>query len=356
MRAVLLDGPGRISVEDVPDPALVLPSDAIVRVLLTCVCGSDLWPYRGYGLQDGHAHRMGHEFLGIVEDIGSEVRTIRRGDLVVAPFRFCDGDCDFCVAGLPSSCRRGGMWGRGQADGAQGEALRVPFADATLIGVPGFDASALRASAVPNSLAWSLLALADVLGTGHHAALAAGVTEGSRVVVIGDGAVGLSAVLAARLLGASQVVIAGSHEERLRVADLFGATDRQSGRGAIAGQELVDRTGGGFEHVIECVGTSSAWETALTAVRPGGTIGYVGVPHDVNSEFILSRLFGKNIAVAGGLAPVRVYIPALLPHVLSGRIDASPLFDASFSLEQAPLAYRGMDERTVIKAGIRLPQ
>jgi threonine dehydrogenase-like Zn-dependent dehydrogenase len=353
MRAVMLHGAADVRLHDVADPVLRAPGDALVRVVSSCVCGSDLWLYRGT-VPVGEPVRIGHEFIGIVEDVGADVATVRPGDLVVAPFMFSDGLCDFCSAGLQTSCRHGGIWARDGIDGGQGEAVRVPLADGTLVPVPGFDAAALRESRLPESLRWSLLALSDVLGTGHHAARAAGVGPGSRVAVIGDGAVGLSAVLAAHRLGAERITVLGRHPDRLAVAEGFGATDSVTVRGADAIAALQEASDGGYESVLECVGTEDSWATALGGVRPGGCIGYVGVPHGVSAGLPLLSMFSRNVAVVGGVAPVRQYLPELLTDVLDGSIDPSPVFDLTVPLEDAALAYAAMDERRAIKAGLRV--
>jgi threonine dehydrogenase-like Zn-dependent dehydrogenase len=353
MKAVVLYGAGDVRVEQVLDPILRLPTDAIVRVVSSCVCGSDLWLYRGtVGVAE--PVRIGHEFTGIVEEVGAGVTTVRPGDLVVAPFMYSDGLCDFCESGLQTSCRHGGIWARDGMDGGQGEAVRVPLADGTLVPVPGHDAEALRVSAVPERMRWALLALSDVLGTGHHAALAAGVGAGSRVAVIGDGAVGLSAVLAAHRLGAERITVLGRHPDRLRIARAFGASDEITVRGPEAAATMIDTSDGGYECVLECVGTEDSWSTALAGVRPGGRIGYVGVPHGVSEGLPLLSMFSRNIAVVGGVAPVRHYLPELLADVLAGTIDPSPVFDLVLPLDDAAAGYEAMDARRAIKTGLRV--
>lgn len=341
MRAAVIHGAHDVRVTDVPDPRLVEPTDAVVRVLLSCVCGSDLWDYRGtYPV--GAPARVGHEFLGVVTDVGSAVPDLRAGDLVVAPFLWNDGDCVYCAQGLPTSCRRGGIWGAPGADGGQGEAVRVPFAAATLVRLPVHE----NDERLP-----ALLTLSDVLGTGHHAARSAGVRPGTSVVVVGDGAVGLCAVLSARRLGAELVIALSRHPRRAALARQFGADEIVEERGDAAVERVRELTGGlGADHVLECVGSDLSWATALDAVRDGGRIGYIGVPAAVTEGLPLRTLYGRNIAVNGGVAPVRSYLPELLPEVLAGRLDPSPVFDLSVDLEQVADGYDAMDRRTAIKA------
>ena len=343
MRATTIYGPGDIRVEEVPDPTILMPQDAIVRVELACVCGSDLWAYRGISKRQP-GQRIGHEFVGEVVEIGSDVHDIRVGDRVIAPFVWSDNTCAYCVAGVQTSCVDGGIWGAIGADGGQGEAVRVPHADGTLVAVP-FDA--------PSALLPAFLSLSDVMGTGHHAARGAGVVPGSVVAVVGDGAVGLCGVLAAKRLGAERIIALGRHEDRAKVARLFGATDQVTERGEEAVEHVRELTGGlGASAVLECVGTGPSWETAMGIVRDGGKIGYVGVPHGM-SGLPLSDLFGRNIGVGGGVAPTRQYLPELLADVLAGRIDPSPVFDKTMPLDDVAEAYREMDERTALKVIIK---
>ncbi len=266
MRATVYHGPRDVRVEEVPDPVITAPADAIVRVTHACICGSDLWPYRGELLIYGEHGRTGHEFMGVVEDVGSEVTTLRPGDRVIAPFAFHDGTCEFCLAGLHTSCVRGGYWG-GTNDGGQGEGVRVPLADGTLVPLPPeVDLSDQR-------LAAALATLTDVMGTGHHAALRGGVGPGHTVAVVGDGAVGLCAVLAALRLGAERVIVLGHHEDRLALARRFGATEVVTERGDEAVERVRELTGGGAPAVLECVGSVASINTAIRAARPGGTVG-----------------------------------------------------------------------------------
>jgi alcohol dehydrogenase len=344
MKASVFHGPGDIRVEEVPDAGLRAPTDALVRVTHACICGSDLWVYRGvldfYGPPPG---RTGHEFIGVVEEVGAEVRTLRRGQQVVAPWAFSDGTCDFCREGLHTSCVNVGFWG-GLEDGGQGEAVRVPFADGTLVALPD------DADLSDDRLAASLASLTDVMGTGHHGALAAGVGPGATAVVVGDGAVGLCAILAARRLGAERMIVLGRHADRLAIARRFGATDVVEERGPEAAERVRELTAGGARHVIECVGTAEAYATAIGAARSGGTVGHVGFPVD---PVALREVHVRNVALVGGEAPVRRYIPELMADVLAGRLDPSPVMDLVIPLEEVPAGYAAMDERRAIKALVR---
>jgi threonine dehydrogenase-like Zn-dependent dehydrogenase len=278
-----------------------------------------------------------------VEETGSDVRTVRRGDLVVAPFMWSDGVCDYCREGLTTSCEHGGFWGSVGYDGGQGEAVRVPFADGTLVQLP-------KEAASDERLLSSLLTLSDVLGTGHHAALGAGVRPGATVAVVGDGAVGLCAVLAARRLGAERIIALGRHQVRTDIARRFGATDVVAERGDAAVEAVRELTRGQGAHaVIEAVGTEQSMRTAVDITRDGGAIGYVGVPHGSGTGLDLGVMFDRNIALRGGVAPVRAYIPELLPDVLDGSVDASPVFDMTVGLEGVPDGYKAMDERSALK-------
>lgn len=342
MHATTIHAPFDMRVEDVPDPVVQLPTDAVVRVLRSCICGSDLWAYRGTATRQP-GQRIGHEFLGIVEETGSEVGGVRRGDLVVAPFVWSDGVCDFCREGLHTSCEHGGFWGSVGSDGGQGEAVRVPFADGTLVQLP-------KDAASDDRLLAALLSLSDVMGTGHHAALGAGARAGATVAVVGDGAVGLCAVLAAKRLGAERIIAMGRHEARTDIARRFGATDVVAERGEAAVAAVRELTGGQGAHaVVEAVGTEQSMRTAVDITRDGGTIGWVGVPHGSGTGLDLGVMFDRNIALRGGVAPVRAYIPELLPDVLDGTIDPSPVFDLTIGLEDVPAGYKAMDERTALK-------
>ncbi|MFC4612354.1 zinc-dependent alcohol dehydrogenase family protein [Streptomyces maoxianensis] len=351
MRATVIHAPHDIRVEEVPDPAIQQPTDAVLRVLRACICGSDLWAYRGESARQP-GQRIGHEFLGVVEETGSAVAGFKPGDLVVAPFVWSDGSCEYCAESLQTSCPQGGFWGSigsdgVKSDGGQGEAVRVPFADGTLVKLPADAASDDR-------LLTALLALSDVMGTGHHAAVGAGVTAGSTVAVVGDGAVGLCGVLAAKRLGAERIIALGRHEVRTDIARTFGATDVVAERGDAAVAAVRELTGGQGAHaVIEAVGTEQSMRTAVGITRDGGAIGFVGVPHGSGTGIDLSVMFDRNIALRGGVAPVRAYIPELLPDVLDGTIDPSPVFDVSVGLDGVPGGYKAMDERTALKVLIK---
>ncbi|MFD4527196.1 zinc-dependent alcohol dehydrogenase family protein [Streptomyces sp. NPDC058470] len=342
MRATTIHAPYDMRVEDVPEPVVQLPTDAVVRVLRSCICGSDLWAYRGESPREP-GQRIGHEFLGIVEETGSEVTGVKRGDLVVAPFMWSDGVCEYCREGLTTSCEHGGIWGDVGYDGGQGEAVRTPYADGTLVQLP-------KEAASDDHLLAALLSLSDVMGTGHHAAVGAGVHEGATVAVVGDGAVGLCAVLAAKRLGAERIIALGRHRVRTDIARRFGATDIVTERGDAAVEAVRELTRGQGAHcVIEAVGTEQSMATAVNISRDGGAIGFVGVPHGSGTGLDLSVLFDRNIALRGGVAPVRAYIPELLPDVLDGTIDPSPVFDVTVGLEGVPDGYKAMDGRTALK-------
>ncbi|WHM39379.1 zinc-dependent alcohol dehydrogenase family protein [Streptomyces sp. BPTC-684] len=346
MRATVIHAPHDIRVEDVPDPVVRFPTDAVVRVLRACICGSDLWAYRGES-ERRPGQRIGHEFLGVVEEAGAEVNGFRAGDLVVAPFVWSDGTCEYCAEGLQTSCPQGGFWGSVGSDGGQGEAVRVPFADGTLVKLPA-------AAASDDHLLTALLALSDVLGTGHHAAVGAGVKRGSTVAVVGDGAVGLCGVLAAKRLGAERIIALGRHQVRTDIARTFGATDVVAERGEAAVDAVRELTRGQGAHaVIEAVGTEQSMRTAVEITRDGGAIGYVGVPHGSGTGLDLSVMFDRNIALRGGVAPVRAYIPELLPDVLSGAVDPSPVFDLTVGIDGVPGGYKSMDDRTALKVLIK---
>jgi threonine dehydrogenase-like Zn-dependent dehydrogenase len=331
-------GAGDVRVEDVPDPKLQEPTDAIVRVLRSCICGSDLWPYGSLPASD-HGRRMGHEFLGVVEDVGSDVSGFKSGDVVIAPFVWSDGTCDFCREGLQTSCRHGGQWGH-DLDGGQGEAARVPQAQGTLVKVPVGEDSPLLPS---------LLTLSDVFCTGHHAAVTAGVDPRTTVTVIGDGAVGLSAVLAARRLGAERIILMGRHTDRTELGRGFGATDIVAERGEEGVEKVRELTGGDGTHaVLECVGTRQAIEMALGVARDGGTVGRVGASQYTEVPMDFGTLM-RNLTLTGGVAPARAYIDDLLPDVLDGRIEPGRVFDATIGLEQVPDGYRAMADRQALK-------
>jgi threonine dehydrogenase-like Zn-dependent dehydrogenase len=332
-------GAGDVRVEDVPDPRILQPTDALVRVTRSCICGSDLWPYKQMP-ESGEGTRMGHEFVGVVEDVGSEVSAIAKGDVVVAPFVWSDGTCAFCAEGLHTSCLNGGFWGTPDVDGGQGEAVRVPQADGTLVPLPVAEDDALMPS---------LLTLSDVFATGHHAARSARVEPGDTVAVVGDGAVGLCGVMAAKRLGAEQIIILGRHESRTNLAKEFGATDVVPERGKAAVERVRELTGGfGAHAVLECVGYEESLGTALRITRPGGAVGRVGVPQG-DAVPGAQPTFHKNITVSGGIAPARAYIEELLPDVLEGRLEPGRVFDRTTDIEGVPDGYRAMDDREAIK-------
>ncbi|WP_372458129.1 zinc-binding dehydrogenase [Streptantibioticus parmotrematis] len=342
MRAAVMFGAGDVQVREVPDARLTRPTDAVVRVTHAAVCGSDLWRYQKLApTPDGV--RVGHEFIGVVEETGADVTSVRRGDLVLAPFKWSDGTCEFCRAGLHSSCLNGGFWG-GELDGGQGEAVRVPQADGTLVKLdPEPDDPRLPA----------VLALSDVLCTGHHAAKAARVGPGTTVAVVGDGAVGLCAVLACVRLGADRVIMLGRHARRTDLARRYGAHEVVAERGEAAVERVRELTGGHGAHaVLECVGTGAALRDALDMARPGGAVGYVGVPQDGEGVDV-RRFYRRNVTLAGGVTPARAYVPELLPDVLSGRLDASAVFDRTVALDGVPDGYKAMAEREALKVLIR---
>jgi len=318
------------------------PTDAVVRVVLGCVCGSDLWYYRG---ESPHAAgSIGHEFIGVVEQVGADVRGVREGDLVVAPFIYSDMSCPHCLNGSTISCPAGGNFGNGVIDGGQGQAVRVPLAGSTLVPVPGTGHS--------DQTLRSLLALSDVMSTGHHVAVMAGVKKGETVAVVGDGAVGLCAVLASRRLGAERIIALSRHPERQKIAREFGATDIVEARGEEADQAVLALTGGiGADAALECVGTAQSIATAAAIARPGSVVGIVGVPH---GQVPFNQTFFRNIGWRGGPAPARIYIPELLGDVLDGTIDPGRVFDYETDLDHIADAYQAMDERRAIKSLVRI--
>ena len=335
-------GAGDVRVEDVPDPVIKEPTDALVRVLQSCICGSDLWPYGSLPATD-HGRRMGHEFLGVVADTGSDVTGLRRGDVVVAPFVWSDGTCDFCREGLQTSCRNGGQWGH-HLDGGQGEAVRVPQATGTLVPVDVREDSALLPS---------LLTLSDVFCTGHHAAVTARVSPRTTVTVIGDGAVGLCGVLAARRLGAERIILMGRHKTRTELGIEFGATDVVADRGADGVAAVRELTGGDGTHaVLECVGTADAIGTAIGVVRDGGVIGRVGASQYTDVPMGFGTLM-RNVTLTGGVAPARAYIEELLPDVLDGTVQPGKVFDRTVGLDGVPAGYRAMADREALKVLVR---
>jgi threonine dehydrogenase-like Zn-dependent dehydrogenase len=342
MKAAIFRGPGDVEAGQRPDPVIEQPTDAVVRVVLGCVCGSDLWYYRG---ESQHAEgSIGHEFIGVVEQAGPEVRGVKPGDLVIAPFIFSDMTCPHCLNGSTISCPVGGNFGNGVTDGGQGERVRVPQAGGTLVPVPG--------SGHPDTVLKSLLSLSDVMSTGHHAAVMAGVKRGDTVAVVGDGAVGLCAVLAARRLGAERVIALSRHADRQKIARDFGATDIVESRGEEASRAVLDLTGGiGADAALECVGTAQSIATAAAVARPGSVIGIVGVPH---GQVPFTEAFFRNVGWRGGPAPARLYIPELLGDVLDGTIDPGRVFDYETDLDHIADAYQAMDERRAVKSLVRI--
>ncbi|HWE89955.1 MAG TPA: alcohol dehydrogenase catalytic domain-containing protein [Pseudonocardiaceae bacterium] len=344
MRATYMYGPGDVRVVDAPDPTIKRPTDALVRVVRSCVCGSDLHPYHSMPVTpDGSS--MGHEFLGVVEDTGGDVTTIKKGDLVIAPFAWSDGTCEFCREGLQTSCRHGGFWNTADVRGGQAEAVRVPLADGTLVPVPVSEVSPLLPS---------LLTLSDVYGTGYHAAIKANVTPRTTVTVIGDGAVGLMAVLSAQRLGAEQIILMGRHTARTDLGREFGATDVVAERGdeGIAKVRQL-AVGDGTHVVLEAVGHLPAYEQAVGVVRAGGVISRVGVPQYDQAPVGFGSLFGPNITLTGGPAPARAYIETLLPDILNGAVEPGKVFDREITLNEIPDGYRAMDDRTALKVLVR---
>lgn len=347
MDATVLHAPGDIRLEQVPDPRILRPTDAVVRTVATCVCGSDLWPYRGIS-PVSRPRRIGHEFVGVVEETGSEVSTVRPGDFVIAPFLWSDNTCAHCAAGMQSACAHGGGYGGPDrhgdfVDGCQGEAVRVPLADGTLVATPEQPSEELLPS---------LLTLTDVMATGWHAAVSARVSEGDTVVVVGDGAVGLCGVLSAVQQGAGRVIAMSRHADRQTIARDFGATEIVAERGQEGVARVLELTDGvGADAVLECVGTKESMDQAFASARPGSTVGFVGVPH--GAEAPMGEMFRRNVGLAGGMAPVRAYLPDLLARVLDGRIEPGRVFDQVLPLSQVADGYRAMDERTAIKVMLR---
>jgi threonine dehydrogenase-like Zn-dependent dehydrogenase len=342
VRAAIFNEPRNITAGDRPDAAIREPSDAVVRVVLACVCGSDLWYYRGETpFEPGP---IGHEFIGVVEDVGADVTTLKTGDLVISPFAFSDGSCPNCQNGITTACMNGGFFPM-NGDGGQGEAVRVPLADTTLVTVPG--------SGHSDETQRSLLTLSDVFATGHHAAVCARVKPGHTVAVVGDGAVGLSGVLAAHRLGAERIIALSRHADRQALALEFGATDIVAERGEAAVEAVKDLTERvGVDATLECVGTGQSMKTAIDVARAGSMVGFVGVPHGV--ELPIGQMFRQTIGVHGGGAPVRVYLPELLDDVLAERINPSRMLDYETDLDGIGGAYAAMDERRAIKSLVRI--
>jgi threonine dehydrogenase-like Zn-dependent dehydrogenase len=343
MRGTVMYAAGDVRIEDVPDPKIETPTDAVIRVTRACICGSDLWPYKTLEPSDG-ARVMGHEAIGVVEEVGDDVRTVKAGDVVVMPFAFSDGTCIFCEDGLQTECIRGGFFGNPDVPGAQSEAVRVPQADGTLYALPVGEDDALMPS---------LITLSHLMGTRHHAAVVANVGPGSSVAVVGDGAVGLCGVIAAKRLGAEQIILLGRHDDRLALARQVGATDVVGERGPEAVERVKALTDGyGAGAVLECVGLEESMETAINITRPGGAVGRVGVPQQDSIPGAQPSFFG-NITIGGGPAPVRAYIDELLPDVLEGRIEPGRVFDRVVDLDGVPDGYRAMNDRESIKVLVK---
>jgi hypothetical protein len=333
-------GPGDVRYEPVSDPRIERPTDAIIKLSASCICGSDLWPYRGLSGQDGPAH-MGHEYCGVVVEVGSEVKTVKPGQFVVGSFCISDNTCPHCTFGFQSSCQHGEFM-----SGAQAPYARVPLADGTLVAT----AEMPDAEMIPH-----LLAASDVLGTGWYAAVAAQVCKGGAVVVVGDGAVGLMGVLAARQLGAERIIAMSRHATRQQLAREFGATDIVAERGDEGIARIMDMTEGvGAESVLECVGMGESMQQAIGACRPGGTIGYVGVPHGVS--FDGKKLFFSQRRMLGGPAPVRRFLPDLMDRVLKGAIQPGKVFDLTLPIAEVAEGYKAMDERRAIKTLLRVDE
>jgi threonine dehydrogenase-like Zn-dependent dehydrogenase len=343
MKAAIFNGPRSIELGERPDSKIQEPTDAVVHVVLGCVCGSDLWYYRG--LSPHALGPIGHEFIGVVEEVGSDVHTLTKGDFVIAPFTYCDGTCANCRAGWPSNCLHGGSFGNHGIDGGQGEGVRSPFADTTLVKVPG--------SGYSDDIMRCLLTLSDVMCTGHHAAMSAGVKKGDVVAVVGDGAVGLCAIIAARRLGAARIIALSRNPARQQLAREFGATDILSERGEEATQKILDMTNGlGVDAALECVGTGQSMATAFSIARVGSVVGAIGAPHDVVVP--MDTVIFRNIGLRGGVSPVRRYIPDLLDDVLEGRIHPGRVFDFTTDLSGIKEAYDAMDQRRAIKSLLQI--
>jgi len=342
MKAAIFKGPGAIEAGERPDPVIQEPADAVVRVVRGCVCGSDLWYYRG--VNEHAVGSIGHEFVGVVEAVGAAVANLAPGDFVIAPFTYSDGTCPACQHGYQANCTHGGAFGNGTTDGGQGEFVRVPSAAATLVKVPG-------SNFTDEQLA-SFTALSDVMCTGYHAAVSAGVVSGDTVAVVGDGAVGLCAILSARKLGASRIIALSRNPSRQALAKEFGATDIVEERGDQAIDAVLRLTeAAGTDRALECVGTDQSIDTAAGITRAGGMIGAVGFPTYENFDY--RSLFWKNVGIKGGVAPARQYIPELLGDVLAGRINPGRIFDFQTDLDHVAEAYAAMDERRAIKSLIR---
>ncbi len=335
MRAVVMHAPGDVRVDNIDKPTIVEPTDAIIRVTSACICGSDLWPYRGYEEVNGPTP-MGHEYVGVVEEVGADVRDIAIGDLVVGSFVASDNTCEICQAGFQSRCIHQVMMG---SIGTQSDYARIPLADGTLVKVPG--------EPTPEQMR-SLLAASDVLGTGWFAAVAAAAGPGKTVAVVGDGAVGLLAVLAANRLGAERIIAMSRHADRQALARRFGATDVVEERGEAGVAKIKELTGGyGAHSTVEAVGTQESMMQAIGVTRPGGHVGFVGVSHGVQLDGL--DLFFATVSLLGGPAPVRRFLPELIDLIMTDQIDPGVVFDLTLPIEDAAEGYRAMDERRATK-------
>ncbi|TDU01828.1 threonine dehydrogenase-like Zn-dependent dehydrogenase [Streptomyces sp. 846.5] len=334
MLGTVIHAAGDVRIETVPDPKIVHPTDAVIRTVATCVCGSDLWDYRGINPVT-EPHPMGHEYVGIVEEVGAQVSSVKPGQFVIGSFATSDNTCANCRNGYPSNCVH-----REFMSTCQAEYVRIPNAQGTLVATPGQP---------DESLIPSLLTLSDVMGTGWYAAVAAEVKPGSTAVVVGDGAVGLCGVIAAKELGAARIIAMSRHASRQQQAREFGATDIVAERGEEGVARVRELTGGiGADSVLECVGTQQSMRQALQSTRPGGNVGFVGVPHEVAIDG--QELFFSHVGLRGGPAPVRAYLPDLIDRVLTGRINPGKVFDLTLPLDQVAQGYQAMDERRAIKA------
>lgn len=349
MKAAIFVEPGKMAVEEVPKAALQQDDDIVIRMVRTCVCGSDLWFFRGLSGQAAHS-QVGHEAIGVVEETGAAVESVKPGDFVVVPFPYSCGKCPVCKAGFESSCPHGGYFGSGDGMGCQAEYLRVPEADGTLVVVPA-DAEDLS-----DEMLASLLTLSDVMSTGYHAAASAEVKPGDTAVVFGDGAVGLCAVLSAKLMGASRIISMSRHADRQGIARKFGATDFVEERGDEAVAKVLEMTDGyGADAVLECVGSALSNDTAMKVARAGAVVGRVGLPHDV--EVDIPGLFYRNVGLRGGPAPVRTYdMQRLLKEVLDGTINPGIVYTSEYTLDDIQEAYAAMDERRTVKSLLRISE
>ncbi|WP_291799310.1 zinc-dependent alcohol dehydrogenase family protein [Brevibacterium sp.] len=335
MRAVIMDAPGTVTVTDREDPQIVEPTDAVIRITAACICGSDLWPYRG--TEEADHLLMGHEYVGVVEEVGAAVKTVKPGDFVVGSFVISCGECEICTAGFPGRCVHAEFVHGGI--GTQAEKARIPYADGTLVATPGQP----DADLIP-----SLLAASDVLGTGWYAAVTAEAGPGKTIAVVGDGAVGLMGVLAAQQLGAERIILSSRHADRQALGREFGATDIIEERGDAAVARIKELTNGlGAHGTIEAVGTQESMMQALRSTRPGGNLGFVGVQHDVAIPG--DELFFSQVRVQGGPAPVRRFLPDLIQRIWDRKINPGRVFDLTLPLEQAAEGYRAMDQRTATK-------